>query len=65
MIDIVELIFKLLPVVPIIIIGGGVLFLLKHDKEVYVFLKKWWKNRNKETPEEQEHNKVLIGEWDV
>jgi len=46
MIDIIELIIKLLPVVPIVVVGGGVLFLLNNDKEVYAFLKKWWKNRN-------------------
>ena len=48
MVDVIELIFKLLSVVPIVIIGGGILFLLKNDKEVYAFLKKWWKNHNEE-----------------
>ena len=46
MVDIVELIFKILPVVPILVVGGGIILLLNNKEQVWSELKKWWKNRN-------------------
>ncbi len=46
MIDIVELIFKLLPVVPILVVEGGIILLLNNKEQIWSELKKWWKNRN-------------------
>lgn len=46
MVNVIELIIKLLPLVPIVIIGGGIIFLLQNKEQVYAELKKWWKNRN-------------------
>jgi hypothetical protein len=46
MVNVLELIIKLLPLVPIVLIGGGIILLLNNKEYVYKELKKWWKNRN-------------------
>lgn len=40
------LIPKLLPLVPVVIIGGGIILIIQNKEQIYDYLKKWWKNRN-------------------